>query len=33
VVAVIAPFNMPLKLAIRSVAPALALGNAVTASM
>jgi benzaldehyde dehydrogenase (NAD) len=29
VVAVIAPFNMPLKLAIRSVAPALALGNAV----
>ncbi|MEU5535057.1 benzaldehyde dehydrogenase [Streptomyces sp. NPDC020362] len=29
VVAVIAPFNAPLKLAIRSVAPALALGNAV----
>jgi benzaldehyde dehydrogenase (NAD) len=29
VVAVISPFNMPLKLAIRSVAPALALGNAV----
>src|SRR5258708_25888196 len=29
VVAVIAPFNMPLKLASRSVAPALALGNAV----
>jgi benzaldehyde dehydrogenase (NAD) len=29
VVGVISPFNMPLKLAIRSVAPALALGNAV----
>lgn len=29
VVGVIAPFNAPLKLAIRSVAPALALGNAV----
>ncbi|WP_236710798.1 benzaldehyde dehydrogenase [Streptomyces sp. 150FB] len=29
VVAVIAPFNLPLKLSIRSVAPALALGNAV----
>ncbi|MFL4910206.1 aldehyde dehydrogenase family protein [Streptomyces sp. MMS24-I2-30] len=29
VVAVITPFNAPLKLAIRSVAPALALGNAV----
>jgi benzaldehyde dehydrogenase (NAD) len=29
VVAVITPFNLPLKLAIRSVAPALALGNAV----
>jgi benzaldehyde dehydrogenase (NAD) len=29
VVGVIAPFNAPLKLAIRSVAPALALGNAI----
>ena len=29
VVGVIAPFNAPVKLAIRSVAPALALGNAV----
>ncbi|MEU3187285.1 aldehyde dehydrogenase family protein [Streptomyces sp. NPDC006923] len=29
VVGVIAPFNLPLKLAFRSVAPALALGNAV----
>jgi benzaldehyde dehydrogenase (NAD) len=29
VVGVIAPFNVPLVLAIRSVAPALALGNAV----